>query len=31
MPGLLRDLTGCPKWDAISLYDRCKATYEHSR
>jgi len=18
---LLRDLTGCPKWDAISLYD----------
>ena len=27
MPSLLRS-DGCPRSDAISLYDRCKATYD---
>ena len=28
MPGLLPELTGCPKWRSIGLYDRCRATYD---
>ena len=28
MPSLLPELTGCPKWQSVSIYDRCKAVYE---
>jgi hypothetical protein len=28
MPGLLPEMTKCPKWKSVSIYDRCKATYE---
>jgi hypothetical protein len=28
MPDLLPELTKCPKWKSVSIYDRCKATYE---
>jgi hypothetical protein len=28
MLGLLAELTGCPKWQSVGVYDRCKAVYE---
>jgi hypothetical protein len=28
MPGLLPELTACPKWNSIGLYDRCSAIYD---
>jgi hypothetical protein len=27
MPGLLPELTRCPKWKSLSTYDYCKAVY----
>ena len=28
MPGLLPELTGCPKWKSLGVYDRCRAIYD---
>jgi hypothetical protein len=27
-PDLLPELTGCPKWKSVGVFDRCKAIYD---